>query len=72
MIRLHRDSADHTRGRRGHLSRIGGIGLRMSTLNDSERAIAHIDFTGLPVQFKEERARAIGVWLADGQKLDDE
>src|SRR6266436_2535576 len=44
----------------------------MSTLNNSERAIAHIDLTGLPVQFKEERARAIGVWFADGQKLDDE
>src|SRR5437879_9433472 len=44
----------------------------MGTLHDSQRPIADIDLPGLPVQFKEERARAIGVWLADGQKLDDE
>src|SRR4029077_10507184 len=38
----------------------------------SQRAIANIDLTGLPVQFKKERARAVRMRLADGQKLDDE
>src|SRR5204863_4996395 len=48
------------------------IGLGMSALDYAQRAIADVHFAGLAVQFKKERASAVGMRLADGQKLDDE
>ena len=44
----------------------------MSAFNHPQRAVAHVDFAGLSVQFEKERACAISVRFADGQKLDDQ
>ena len=40
--------------------------------NASKRMIAHANFARLAVQFEEERARAIGMRLADGKKSHDQ
>ena len=54
------------------LAGIGRVGLRMGALDDAQRVVAHVDFARLAVQFKEERARAVGMRVAGGQKFDDE
>src|SRR5205807_8685477 len=72
VIGLHGNAADDACGRRSDLTWIGRIGLGMSALDYAQRAIADVHFARLAVQFKKERASAVGMRLADGQKLDDE
>ena len=72
MIGLYGDAADDAGSGSGDLARISRVGLRMSALDHPQRTIANIHFARLAVQFKKERASAIGMRFADGQKLDDE
>ena len=49
-----------------------GIGLRMLVQLSFQRAIRHVHFARLAVQFKEDRPQAVFAGFAGGEVLDDQ
>ena len=73
LVQLHGDRGDDARDRRADLAGIAGIGLdARGAAFDFEAAVADGDFARLAVQFEEDRARAVGMRLADGEEFDDQ
>ena len=51
---------------------IGRIGFGVGSLFGLERLIAHVHFARLAVQLKKYGARAVGMGISHGEKLDDQ